>query len=94
MKKGTYPFAIGNKSPFKQTIYATSQLPVGHIRYEFDYVDSEPVQNKILMKGVPSKLFYPYIRTHILNEPLKEKDLEFMDEGRKARWVDFDPSKK
>lgn len=93
MTNHMYPFATTPESDFKSTIYATLQLPVGHIRYEFVYVDSEMVQNKILLKGVPSNIFYPYIRTHIMNQSLKEKDVEFMSDNRRARWIDFDESK-
>ncbi len=36
---------------------------------------------------IPSNLFYPYFRRHVLEEPLQEKDRYFRVEGHLARWV-------
>ena len=61
-----------------------TELDITHLDH-----DTLTTKKKILV-GVPSNRFYRYLRTHLLREPLQDKDLVFLMDGRKARWLEDD----
>jgi hypothetical protein len=57
------------------------------LRIEYSISNGEFLEIRKTLIDVPDSKFYTYFRTMILMEPLEEKDIVFMHEGKKAKWV-------
>jgi len=84
IEESDYDGAIGVKT----TLYEMYRLDAGDdgmLKVSYD-VGSMREQNRRLF-GVSASKYYMYYRKYILDQPLQENDIIFMNDGMKAKWI-------
>lgn len=57
------------------------------LRREYEVKRGELVERKKFLFGIPGNRFYVYLRSALLKEPWQDKDLIFLQDGMKAKWI-------